>query len=467
MSGSGIENLELERLADSLACGILCCRRDDSLTIAYANGPFYRMLGFAPGEVTALLDERTGPVLREAPPGGRDRIAREIAERGFAGMELRLTRKDGRRVWAACRVTLCRSRDGGRDDLCGFLVDITQTKRAQDELVATEERYRMILEHAADPIVDCDLKTGRFYYSPAFLSKFGQDFPGGGDLMRDLARIPLIYEADRKRLLRDARRLLEGESLDDGEFRFRVRSGSYIWCNVHPAVFFDGQGGASRLIVVLSDIDRRKKEAISLRRQAEHDLLTGLYNRVTAANRIDAVLRQSTRDERHALFVVDIDNFKTVNDRFGHLRGDELIVETAAVIRGLFRAEDVVARIGGDEFVIFLRNIASVDLIVKKAENLGRAFRESAGCGLCDISGSIGIAFYPQDGTSYEELFRKADAAMYTAKNSGKGSFRIYTQEIEDLSPFSEGFSFSAQSTASAVSSGVPSAGTESSARSR
>jgi FOG: GGDEF domain len=124
-----------------------------------------------------------------------------------------------------------------------------------------------------------------------------------------------------------------------------------------------------------------------------------------------------------------------VNDRLGHLRGDELIVEMASHIRGLFREEDIVGRIGGDEFVVFLRNIASVDLIVKKAESIGAAFRESRDGSACGVSGSIGISFYPYDGSSYEELFRKADAAMYAAKNGGKDSFRVYTREIGSLRP--------------------------------
>ena len=559
-----MENLDLEGLVDDLGCSLLCCRRDDLLTIARASGSFYRTLGYQTGEVTALLAGWPDSVLRNVPPIDWNLVCAEMREKGFAVPELRLIKKDGHHIWASYRARLiagadgaeyfcgvmeditlqrrsrrkareqaeelealtanvpcgvlrcrgdefltlglvsegfCRMTDYSREEIASLfdnrflamvyerdrapllreirdrakdgtaeltyrivarngrlvwvldksrrredrsgnvwlysvLMDVTETKKAQDELSATEERYRLILEHAADPILDYDLKTGRFYYSPAFTAKFGTGFPQEGNLLRDLEGHPLIYAPDRERLLHKLRRLLSGEEVDDDEFRFRSACGDHIWCNVHPAVFSDEQGTVTRLIVVISDIDRRKKEALALRQKAEHDLLTGLYNRVTVTGMIDAVIAQSEKGVRHALFVVDIDDFKTVNDHLGHLKGDELIVETAARLRRLFREEDIVGRIGGDEFVVFLRNITSVDLIVRKAENIGAAFRENPDPAVGGISGSIGISFYPYDGSSYEELFRKADAAMYAAKNGGKDSFRIYTREIDRLFPY-------------------------------
>ncbi|XOQ43345.1 MAG: Diguanylate cyclase [Clostridium sp.] len=555
--------INLERLIDGLGYGLLCCEKDDRLSISYASESFYRMLGYQKGEITELLGTGPAPVLSNSPPIDWKCVTEEIKEKGFANPELRLIKKDGHHIWASYRVKLEKGQ-GGKEYFCGLveditlrrrsnkqrmeqaqelqaltsnvpcgvlhcrndkvlslnfvsegfcrmtgyhreeiasefsgqfirmvyeqdrhlllrraskgmmqnetaettyrimgkngrliwvldksrqqkddsgniwlysvLIDITEIHKAQEELAATEERYRMILEHAADPIVDFDLKTGRIYYSPAFTARFGEGFPQSGDLLESLSQHPIIYDQDRDRLLDEAVRLLQGEKLEDDEFRFREASGFYIWCNVHPAVFFDEQGAATRLIVVISDIDRRKKESIELRQKAEHDLLTGLYNRVTAMRMINQEIAHSKPGDRHALFVIDIDNFKHVNDHLGHLKGDELIIETATQIRKLFREDDIVGRVGGDEFVVFLRHITSMDLAVKKAENIGNAFRRSrTPCG-SGISGSIGISFYPYDGSSYNELFRKADAAMYAAKKNGKDSFRVYTREIEEFS---------------------------------
>ena len=425
---------ELEALTENVPCGVLRCRADEFLTLGLVSEGFCRITDYSREEIASLFDSRFLSMVYEKDRAPLLRQVRDRAGDGTAEMTYRIVAKSGRLVWVLDKSRRREDRNGNVW-LYSVLMDITQTKKAQDELAATEERYRMILEHAADPILDCDLKTGRFYYSPAFTAKFGGGFPQEGNLLRDLEGHPLIYAADRERLLQGLRRLLGGEALDDDEFRFRSADGSYIWCNVHPAVFSDEQGTVTRLIAVISDIDRRKKEALALRQKAEHDLLTGLYNRVTVTGMIDAVIAQSEKGVRHALFVVDIDDFKTVNDHLGHLKGDELIVETAARLRRLFREEDIVGRIGGDEFVVFLRDISSVDLVVRKAESIGAALRENRGPAAGGISGSIGISFYPYDGSSYEELFRKADAAMYAAKNGGKDSFRIYTREIDRLSP--------------------------------
>ena len=426
---------ELEALTENVPCGVLRCRGDEFLTLGLVSEGFCRITDYSREEIAALFDSRFLSMVYEK---DRDPLLRQVRDRagdGTAELTYRIVAKNGRLVWVLDKSRRREDRNGNVW-LYSVLMDITQTKKAQDELAATEERYRMILEHAADPILDCDLKTGRFYYSPAFTAKFGGGFPQEGNLLRDLEGHPLIYAADRERLLRKLRRLLGGEALDDDEFRFRSADGSYLWCNVHPAVFSDEQGTVTRLIAVISDIDRRKKEALALRQKAEHDLLTGLYNRVTVTGMIDGVIARSEKGMRHALFVVDIDDFKTVNDRLGHLKGDELIVGTASRIRRLFREEDIVGRIGGDEFVVFLRDITSVDLVVRKAESIGAAFRENRDPAVGGISGSIGISFYPYDGSSYEELFRKADAAMYAAKNGGKDSFRIYTREIDRLPPY-------------------------------
>ena len=120
------------------------------------------------------------------------------------------------------------------------------------------------------------------------------------------------------------------------------------------------------------------------------------------------------------------------------IKGDELIIETATQIKRLFRQKDIVGRIGGDEFVVLLRDIASMELIVKKAENIQNAFGRSGVSTNVGISGSIGVSIYPYDGYSYRELFRKADSAMYAAKRSGKNSFRVYTRETREIAGLAE-----------------------------
>ena len=565
MGGSNIGNLDLGRIVEGLGLGVLCCRNDSALTIAYASGSFYSALGYGEGEIPALLPPAGNrPMLSNETPIDWREVSAEIRERGYAQPELRLIRKNGHHIWVSYRVRIVEGEDGCeyfcglvtditlqrrsrrlareqkeelealtenvpggvlrcRDDeyltldlasegfcrITGYsraeirdvfrnrflfmvyekdrellmreigsclkkdvatdityriagkegrliwvldkarrtadcngnawiysvLIDITEMKKAQDDLAISEERYRVILEQAADPVLDCDLKSMEYYYSPAFRKKFGPVFPANGDLFRILGSSDLVYPTDRDRLIRSFRSLVEGKGTGDGEYRLRDVEKGYVWCNVHAVAFFDRQGTAKRMVAILSDIDKRKRETLDLREKAEHDLLTGLFNQVTTMKLIDGMLASSSRGDRHALFVIDIDNFKYVNDHLGHLRGDELIVQTAVRLRRQFREGDIVGRVGGDEFVIFLKKISSVELVVKKAEMLRQVFRDARSRmdGNFSISGSIGIAFYPNDGRSYDELFKKADAAMYAAKRSGKDSYRIYVPGIEKI----------------------------------
>lgn len=424
---------ELKALTSNVPGGVLRCRDDEFLTLGFVSDGFCRITGYTRDEIGERFKGRFLNMVYEK---DRDLLMRQINESkeedSTEEITYRISTKNDRCIWVIDK--LRRTADcNGIIWLYSVLIDVTEMKKAQDDLAISEERYRLILEYAADPVFDGDLKENRFYYSPAFNTKFGENFPKGGDFFDYLSKTQLIYEPDKERLISNLKRLIAGEKVGDIEYRFRDAEGRYIWCNSHPTVFFNRQGVAIRIIVVLSDIDKRKKETQILRKKAEHDLLTGLYNRITTTDLVENVIAHSESGSRHSMFVIDIDNFKKVNDNLGHLCGDQLIVETAEQIKKLFREDDIVGRVGGDEFVVFLRNINSLELVIKKAESLRQAFR-TASCraiGGCYISASVGISCCPYDGTSYEELFRKADAAMYMAKNSGKDDFRIYTSGIE------------------------------------
>lgn len=128
--------------------------------------------------------------------------------------------------------------------------------------------------------------------------------------------------------------------------------------------------------------------------------------------------------------MIDVDDFKQVNDTFGHISGDRVLREVTRKISGIFRESDVVGRIGGDEFVVLMKNIQDTEVVTRKAQEIIRIF-ESCRVGVqkkyC-ISGSIGIALFPENGTTYKELLGKADQALYFAKAHGKNQF-IYFKE--------------------------------------
>lgn len=175
-------------------------------------------------------------------------------------------------------------------------------------------------------------------------------------------------------------------------------------------------------------VDEIVKEKENLQIQTELDLMTGLYNKVTAERIISNLLSNNSR--QNAMMIIDIDNFKQVNDYEGHLVGDHTIRIIADLISGHFRKSDVVGRIGGDEFIVFMTDIPNNELARQKANNLARLLRYKPNITLpANVSISIGLVITEKCPYEYEELFNKADQALYEAKRNGKGQYKEYGME--------------------------------------
>lgn len=213
-------------------------------------------------------------------------------------------------------------------------------------------------------------------------------------------------------------------------------SGAMTWVLTTMNMVRSLDDGHVYAFVHIRSIEDRKRKEESLRHQAEIDSLTGLLNRRTAHARIDRELQESVASgETCALMMLDVDNFKAINDTFGHVYGDAVLSELANKMRGMFRREDVLSRIGGDEFIIFPSGALSEEVIREKAAQLCKLFSTvySSADRQCVISCSIGIAFAPRDGVTFEALYDKADAAMYYAKNMGKNRYAIYNPAMPQL----------------------------------
>lgn len=179
--------------------------------------------------------------------------------------------------------------------------------------------------------------------------------------------------------------------------------------------------------------ERLKIKNALLQSKAENDLLTGLYNKVTSELAIGDYLANEGKDGRHALFIIDMDDFKKINDELGHFYGDKTITDAADGIDHCLRTTDIKGRIGGDEFMVLLKNVPQDQAIQQKAAEICRAFEATEiveGSGL-RLSGSIGIAIYPDHADNFRGLYQKADRAMYYAKKHGKGTYCIYDNYLE------------------------------------
>ncbi|MEG1578745.1 MAG: diguanylate cyclase, partial [Oscillospiraceae bacterium] len=221
------------------------------------------------------------------------------------------------------------------------------------------------------------------------------------------------------------------------EARLRRHDGSYLWCRVDLSLTFDSIGEPSHLVGFISDIDTIKTQAICAALQAQKDPMTGLYNKVAVATLANKGLAEYPYG-RHALMVLDIDDFKGINDTLGHAFGDLVLIDVSAKLKTAFRSNDIVGRIGGDEFSVLMKNIPDTGSVLKKGAELSKLFRQTyvGEKQQCKISCSIGmIITEAETDDTFEALYRKADAALYQAKQSGKNRFVLYQAGDADSYP--------------------------------
>lgn len=181
--------------------------------------------------------------------------------------------------------------------------------------------------------------------------------------------------------------------------------------------------------MLFENIDVQKREELATQSHAETDPLTGLLNRTVFRRRVEERLARREGNARCALFMMDVDGFKQVNDRLGHIAGDRALIGIARQLRTVLRREDLICRLGGDEFMAFLCSVPDRETIQKKAERI-RAALQSSMDGNIDVTVSLGIAVVPEDGTEFETLYQKADLALYHVKGAGKNRCAFYTADM-------------------------------------
>ena len=192
---------------------------------------------------------------------------------------------------------------------------------------------------------------------------------------------------------------------------------------------YDDNGKISGIIALINDVTDHQLLKMELEKRAKTDTLTGLLNKSAAEDLIAMMMANYQReDDLCALLMIDVDLFKRVNDTFGHSEGDRVLAEFGRIVSNNCRALDVAGRFGGDEFLIYMRDIGSPDnacrLAQRLQEEMARAFR---GDRLEKyVSLSIGIALYPRHGTRFPEMFRAADRALYYVKNHGRAAHAVY-----------------------------------------
>ncbi|MEW6119707.1 MAG: EAL domain-containing protein [Pseudomonadota bacterium] len=358
-----------------------------------------------------------------------DRNITHLAPGQRSECELRILGKTGSTHYIHA-YTLAMHGEGGRQRLYGACQDITARRRAEEALRESEARFRAMAEHSVDWIWAMDTHGRHVYSNLRGVENLGytaEEF---------LAHDPmgLIHPDDRGRYQEVWRHALSSRSgWKNVVLRWQHRDGSYRTIESSASALFSDAGDLTGFQGVDRDITERKEAEARIEFLAHHDVLTGLPNRVLLRDRFEqAVARAGRSRGRVAMVFLDLDNFKMVNDTLGHAAGDQLLLGVVKRLAGCTRESDTISRQGGDEFILLLNDIPELDTVERIAGDILVQLAEPMEIGghSLNVSCSLGIAVYPDDGGDFDILLQKADTAMYNAKDAGRRTYRFFDEHM-------------------------------------
>ena len=287
--------------------------------------------------------------------------------------------------------------------------------------------YSTMLDLNKEIAFEWDLKADRITCSPKWEERFGYPFGMSGSAKFASASV-YIHPDDIEILKRASEQVHQGVKRDSVVVRVLDSSGHYLWNRIRATVQKDENGVPTTVVGLMIDIDSDQQTSRALRAKAEQDSLTGLLNKDTTRTRVEDYLASMSEEQHAALLIIDLDNFKAVNDTYGHMFGDAVLNRAATMIRSQFRETDIIGRIGGEEFLVLMKDIPDRELVARRCEKLIQLMSQLYDRQLQDIhfSCSVGIALVPENGNDYRDLFMRADQALYHAKGLGKRTYQFF-----------------------------------------
>lgn len=405
---------------------ILCLRNDRVLTIEHAGTALSNLLNYTEKE---LLENAQKGLINYIYQNDISNVRKELLsklhKKNSADIIFRLVSKSGKVIWVLNKCWLITAFDGTEYLYC-MLSDITHNKEQQRDYLQRLSQYQKIFSYTDSILFEWNINNHTISFSPQWKELFGYE-PITDNILYKLSASHLHPE-DVSTIFKHIHAMQTGVSYASMEARIANAEGRYLWCRIQATATRDTFEKLVKVSGVITNIDSEKKAAKALLDRAEQDPLTKLLNKNTGRKQAEEYLSSFSDGARCALLIIDLDNFKQVNDRFGHMFGDSVLVQAAREIKRLFRSQDIICRIGGDEYMVLMRGIADRELIrnrcLRLSSTLGNIFETQLkefklGC-------SIGIALAPEHGNSYIELFQHADQALYQVKKQGKNNFAFY-----------------------------------------
>lgn len=306
---------------------------------------------------------------------------------------------------------------------------LAELQKNQEALKKNEERYRLVVSGASDGLWDWDITMDTAFISERWKNIIGFESQQINGYYKDWLR--RIHPDDVKKLVQNLNTHIEKKTSHYScEYRIKLKNGKFNWISSRGMALWDSSGKAIRMAGSHTDITEKKKTENKLKHLAYYDSLTDIPLRIMFMNRLKLSMADAEKnDSKLAVMFLDIDNFKAINDTFGHHIGDKLLKKIVGKLKSCIRSSDTLSRLGGDEFALLISDLGNAD---KVAQRIIELFNKplNISCHSLYITISIGIAVYPDNGKDGKSLLKKADMAMYKAKENGKSNLQYFNNHI-------------------------------------
>ena len=369
---------------------------------------------------SGIIEKDSIPVFRE--------IFQEIRNADVCEAEIQIREKD-KKQWYRIGMKNIYDAHGAVVNTIGIVEDISE-KKEQEEQLKEKQRIQDALNADAFMAWKTDLKKGMVVEENGVKLKKPVTYrqylkENIFSQMKENGRKNVIGQLSERNLLNEYH---QGKESFNIQFKM-LQQGKEIWVSCMIYLMRDDLEHHVQALIFINDIDEKKKKELELQERAEKDGLTGLYNAETVKIKVDTFLESLWPMEgKHIFALMDLDNFKEINDTFGHQCGDRVLKDVADTLRKKIRRDDIIGRLGGDEFVFMLLNVqefSSVENIFKElGEELNKTYQKDGKA--VTISASFGIAIAPEQGSIFQELYRKSDQVLYEVKRTRKNGYRLY-----------------------------------------
>lgn len=430
---------DLEIFSQSVRCGLSKHICDNSLTLIWANDYYYKLFGYSQTEYEDTFGNSLIPLIY---PDDLPLVVNSITnlvEDHEIDISFRIKHKTNPLCWVNLIAASLEMDENDDFPVANFVInDITNLKYAEMCAELEAKKYEIISDISEEIPFEYEIESDTITYAKKYEDIFGR---------KSIYRHPIEKFTSAELISKDTidnfkgifEAAIRGESVHNTEYKLRTKHGNYEWHYSTFSLIKDKKGRPMRAVGLLRNIDALKKEQESLLKKAQTDAMTGLFNKATTETYVKEHLKEIQPGAYDIVMLIDIDDFKNINDTYGHLTGDKVITDIAHALMRHTINDGYVGRIGGDEFLVYLPNILDKTLACEKAEKYAKELRSKypGDNDMPKVTLSIGIAATDVP-IPYSDLIEHADAAVYQAKLNGKDGFVLYNDSLERVAYHNE-----------------------------